>query len=434
MVQEEKVIEEDLEITAATAGAAPVELPGKVISIFPALAHRNFQLYFVGQAISLIGFWLQQVGLGFYVFHLTQSPFWVGVVAAMGGLPVLLFTTFAGVFIDKINKQKLLIWTQVIEGTVAFIFALAIFTHSASLPLIVILAFIGGTVTAFDLPARLTFIVEMVGKRDLASAIPINNATFNAARFIGPALAGALIAGVGVGWTFVLNGLSFIAGIWAISKMRPVFSSEPEASVHPFESLKAGVKYAFNHPTIFYLMFLATGSALFIWPYQPLMPVVAEKVFHSGASGLGSLLSAAGAGSLTGAFTTSALSRRKNKAPLVIAGILISSFALILFALNKNFLLAHLLLYIMGFGILIQVSTVNTLVQLASPDQMRGRIMAVYLTMFVGIMPVGAFLAGLIADRTSAQFAEGIGGALMLALGFFYYFKGVFKNLTVETK
>ncbi len=431
MAQDEKLIEEDLGITAATAGAAPVQLPGKVISIFPALAHRNFQLYFVGQAISLIGFWLQQVGLGFYVFQITHSPFWVGVVAAVGGLPVLLFTTFAGVFIDKVNKQKLLIWTQVVDACVAFIFGIAVFTHTATLPLVIVLAFLSGMVTVFDLPARLTFIVEMVGKKDLASAIPINNGVFNSARFIGPAIAGALIAGVGVGWTFILNGISFVAGIWAISKMRPVFSYEPEKDVHPFESLKIGIKYSFSHPKIFYLMILATSAAIFIWPYQPLMPVISGKIFHSGAQGLGSLLSAAGAGSLTGAFVTSALSRRKNKIPQVMAGLLISSTTMILFAQNTNFLVAHILLYIIGFGVLIQVSTINTLVQLASPDQMRGRVMAVYLTMFVGMMPVGAFLSGFIADKTSALFTLGLGGVAMLLIGVTFYASGVFKNLAV---
>ncbi|MDO8487607.1 MAG: MFS transporter [Candidatus Curtissbacteria bacterium] len=430
-MEKEDVIEKDLEITAATGGAAPVQLPGKVISVFPALAHRNFQLYFAGQAISLIGFWLQQVGLGFYVFHLTNSPFWVGVVASVGGLPVLLFTTFAGVYIDKVDKQKLLIWTQVVEAAIAFIFGIAVFTHTATLPLIIVLAFAGGTVTALDLPARLTFIVEMVGKKDLASAIPINNGVFNSARFIGPAIAGALIATVGVGWTFILNGLSFIAGIWAISKMRPVFSHEPEKNVHPFESLKIGIKYSFTHPQIFYLMILAASAAIFIWPYQPLMPVISGEVFQSGAAGLGSLLSAAGAGSLTGAFVTSALSRRKNKVPQIMAGLLISSVTMILFSLNTNFLVAHILLYIIGFGVLIQVSTINTLVQLASPDQMRGRVMSVYLTMFVGMMPVGAFLSGFIADRTSALFTIGLGGSAMLLIGTAFYFKGVFKNLAL---
>jgi predicted MFS family arabinose efflux permease len=215
--------------------------------------------------------------------------------------------------------------------------------------------------------------------------------------------------------------------------MRPVFSHEPERDVHPFESLKIGLKYSFTHPQIFYLMILATSAAIFIWPYQPLMPVISGKVFHSGAQGLGTLLSAAGAGSLTGAFVTSALSRRKNKVPQIVAGLLISSAAMILFSLNTNFLLAHILLYIIGFGVLIQVSTINTLVQLASPDQMRGRVMAVYLTMFVGMMPVGAFLSGLVADKTSALFTVGLGGMAMLLVGTAFYLKGVFRNLVVES-
>ena len=430
MAEDERLIEEDLEITAATAGQAPIQLPGRVISVFPALAHRNFQLYFAGQAISLVGFWLQQVGLGFFVFQLTHSPFWVGVVAAVGGLPILIFTTFAGVFIDKLHKQKLLVITQVVDAMVAFTFGLSIFGHFASLPLILFLAFISGTTGSIDLPARLTFIVEMVGKRDLASAIPMNNGVFNGARFVGPALAGALIASFGVGWTFILNGLSYIAGIWAIIAIRPVYSFEPQKeNKHPLESLKEGLKFSFTHPQIFYFMVLASITAIFIWPYQTLMPVIAENIFAGGAKGLGSLLSAAGAGSLVGAVVTSALSRWKNKSNLVLAGLLISSLSLILFSQNKNFTIAHVLLFVAGFGVLIQVSTLNTLVQLASPDNMRGRIMAVYLTMFVGMMPLGSFLAGTIAQKTSALFTIGIGAVLVLVVGGFLYLRGVFSTL-----
>ena len=365
MAKKDILIEEDLEITAATAGAAPVQFPDKISSIFPALVHRNFQLYFLGQAISLIGFWLHQVAMGWLVFQLTNSAFWVGAVAAIGGLPFLIFTTFAGVFIDKINKKKLLIWTQILEAIVALILGLLVFLSIATLPLVLFLVFINGIVAAIDLPTRLTFIVEMVGKKDLASAIPINTGLFNAARFIGPALAGVIIASYGVAWPFVLNGLSFLAGIWAIINIKPIYISKAEVDIRPFESLKMGIKYSFTHPKILYFMILASVTAVFLWPYQTLMPLVAEKVFSSGAQGYGSLLSAAGAGSLVGAIFTSAQAYKKNKGQLVFIGIIISCTGLLLFSLNSNLTIAHILLFIAGFGMLTQASTLNTLVQLA---------------------------------------------------------------------
>ncbi|MBI2327180.1 MFS transporter [Candidatus Curtissbacteria bacterium] len=429
MEKENQLIEEDIEI-ALTSGTAPVQLPGKIISIFPALAHRNFQLYVFGQAISLIGFWLQQVAIGWLVFLLTNSVFWVGAAAAVGGLPFLFFTTFVGVFVDKVDKRKLLIWTQVAEAVVAITLGVLVLFEKANLELVLLLFFISGTIAAIDLPARLTFIVEMVGKRDLASAIPINNGLFNAARFIGPAIAGALIVSFGVGWPFILNGLSFIAGIWAIIKIRPIYSFSPDHANSPMDSLKEGIKYAFTHPKILYFIILGFVSAVFVWPYQTLMPPVAEKVFSSGPSGLGSLLAATGAGSLMGAVFVSANSRKENKISFVMVGILISTISLILFSVNRNFALAHVLLFFSGFGMLTQVSTVNTLVQLASPDQMRARIMAVYLTMFIGMMPLGNALAGTVAHYTSALFSIGLGAAVSLLVGATFYFKGIFTNLS----
>lgn len=430
-------LEKLLEISTATGAAAPIQLPPRVLTIFPAFAHRNFQLYVVGQAISLVGFWLHQVAMGWLVFQLTGSAFWVGTVAAVGGLPFLVFTTFAGVFIDKLNKQRLLVWTQIVQATIAIVLGLLVLTSQVDLTIVIILTFINGAVSAIDLPTRQTFIIEMVGKRDLASAIPINSGLFNAARFIGPAAAGIIITSFGVAWPFILNGLSFLAGIWAILNIRPIYSFKADVDVHPLESLKSGLKFAFGHPKILYFIILAFFSAILIWPSQTLMPLVAERIFSSGANGYGSLLSAAGAGSLAGAVFTSAMSRRQNKIRLVFLGLLISTICMVLFSLNRNFLFAHLLLAFAGFGTLMKVSTLNTLVQLYSPDTMRARVMAVYLTMFVGMMPVGNQLAGIIAQNTSVMFTIGLGAVAMLIVGIVLYLRGVFTNLSknsIETR
>ena len=428
MDEKEKIIE-DLEITAATAGAAPVQLPGRVISIFPALAHRNFQLYFAGQALSLIGFWLHQVGIGYYVFQMTHSPFWVGATIAVFGLPFLLFTTIAGVLADRVDKKKLLISTQILDAVLAVLLGLAVINGVASLNVVLILTFLSGVAGAFNLPTRLAFIIEMVGGRDLASAVPINNGLFNAARFVGPALAGFLIATIGVGYTFIFNGLSYLQAIAAIFAIKPIKFRQRKDRSHPLVSLKLGVVYSFKHPQISCLILIAALTAVFIWPYATLMPVIAEKIFKVGPQGLGSLLSAAGAGSLVGAVFTSAMSKFKTKGYLVLFGIIVSSVNLILFALNDNFLIAHVLLFVAGFGLLTQVATVNTLIQIASPQHMRARIMGVYLTMFIGIIPFGNLLSGILAEKTSSLFTIGLGATVVLTCGILLYVRGVFSSL-----
>lgn len=423
--------EENLEL-ASLAGAAPVKLPKKLGSLFPALTHRNFQLYTFGQIISLVGFWLQQVGIGYFVFQLTHSEFWVGAAAAIMGLPFLLFTNFAGVYIDRLDKKKILLFTQATEAVVDIILGILIITNHATLPIVLVAIFIVGIINAIDLPTRLTFLIEMVGKRDLGSAVPINNGLFNAARFVGPAAAGLLIAATSVGWTFILNGISFIAGIWAVLQIKSIYKYDVEIDVHPFQSLKDGIKFSFTHPKIFYFILLAFFTAIFIWPFQTLMPPIAEKTFHSGAGGLGTLLSAAGFGSLTGAIFTSANSRKNDKIIFIMVGGLISSLALILFSLNRNFILAHVLLYFVGFGTLTMVSTLNTLVQLNSPDHMRARINAVYISMFVGMMPLGNALAGIIAEHITAMTTLRISAIIFLAIAALLYSKGIFTNLKPE--
>lgn len=431
MAKEDLIVEENLELAVLT-GSAPIQLPKKVLSLFPALAHRNFQLYTFGQIISLLGFWLQQVGIGYLVFQLTHSAFWVGTAAAIGGLPFLIFTIFAGVFIDRVNKQKLLIATQAAEAVVDITLGFLILTSRANLPIVIIAIFIVGAINAIDLPARLTFLIEMVGKHDLASAVPINNGLFNAARFVGPALAGILIATTSVGWTFILNGISFIAGIWAILMVKPIYKHKMQMDTRPWQSLKDGLQYSFTHKKIIYFILIAFLTAIFIWPFQTLMPVISEKTFHAGAQGLGSLLSAAGLGSLAGAVFTSANSKREDKIPFIVAGIVISSLALIAFSINRNFTLAHLFLFLSGFGTLMMVSTLNTLIQLASPDHMRARIIAVYVTMFVGMMPLGNAMAGTIAQHTSAMFTLGLSGSLMLLMGLALYLRGIFTKLSAS--
>jgi MFS family permease len=421
MKDKSKLVTENFEITALTGGLPPLRIPRRMASIFPALEHRNFQLYFFGQSISLIGFWLQVVAMGWVSFQLTDSPFYVGLVATASGLPFLLFAAFAGVFIDKTNKQKLIVYTQVGEAFIAALLGFLVLTGQINILILLTLSFINGIIGAVDLPARQAFVVEMVGKKDLTSASSINVGVFNAARFVGPALAGLLIASFGPGWSFILNSISFIPAISAIVAIRAVYHPETSPDSHPWLSFKEGLNYSFRDRRLSYFMLLGAAAAIFIWPAQTLMPVVAERIFGVGASGLGTLLASMGLGSLVGAIYVSAQNKKENKKQFIFLGLFICSLSLFLFALNRSFVLSHLLLFMAGFGLITYISTVNALVQLLAPDQMRGRVIAVYLTMFVGMMPVGDFLSGYIAQRTSAVFAIGLGAALILALTSFLY-------------
>jgi MFS family permease len=425
-MQNQEELEKDLEITAFTSGTAPLAVPGRVLNLFPALGHRNYQLYVAGQSISSTGFWLQAVGIGWLVFQITGSPFWVGVAAAASGIPFLLFSIFAGVFIDRADKRVLLLWTQSIEAAVAFILSVMIFTDNVFLPAILTLAFISGTAGSIDLPARFAFVVDMVGKKDLASANSLNIGVFNATRFIGPALAGVLIAGFGVGWAFLLNAISFIPAIVALTLIKPVFSTSSQTDKHPIDSLKEGLSFSFKNKHLLALMLMSGITAFFIWPYQTLMPAVAEKVFAAGASGLGSLLASAGAGSLAGSLFVSIQVNRRSISNLIFIGVLFASLSLISFALARNFLVGHFLLFLAGFGAISIASSINTSVQLLSPDQMRGRVMAVYMTMFVGMMTLGNTFAGFFAEKTSTLFAIGFGGAAVLLAGSILYFRKAF--------
>ncbi len=390
-------------------------------TVFPALTVRNYQLYFTGQSISLIGFWLQQVALGWLMFQLTQSAFWVGLVATASGLPFLLFSTFAGVFIDRSSKKKILIWTQIFEALIALILAVMVMTNTITPEIVLVLAFLTGISGSLDLPARFSFIIEMVGKGYLGSAVSINVAVFNGARFVGPALAGILIASFGVGWAFLLNAISYLPGILAVLAIKPVETPEKTIDLHPWESYKEGLRYAFTHAQLRVLMLLASTMAIFIWPYTTLMTIIAEVTFKSGPSGLGSLLAATGLGSLFGAILTSAILDKVSRVKMVFGGLFLGTTSLLLFALTTNFIFAHILLFLAGFGIIAIASSQNTLMQQLSPPQMRGRINSVYLTAFVGMMPVGNALGGYLADKISAQFSIGLGAIATFLLGLYLY-------------
>ena len=268
---------------------------------FGALAHRNFRLFFLGQGVSLIGTWMQNIAQGWLVLELTNSPFYVGLVAAVGSLGVLLLTLYAGVVVDRTNKHRLVILTQSLSMLPAFALALLVWSRTVAVWHVAALAAFLGVVNAFDIPARQAFIVDLVGKDDLINAIALNSSAFNAARVIGPAVAGVLIGALGVGACFFLNGLSYLAVIAGLLAMRlPSYTARPRSG-SAWAGLSEALAFIRGERTVFALVVLMALFSIFGFPYFVIMPVFARDVLHRGAAGYGLMMTAVGIGALVGA-------------------------------------------------------------------------------------------------------------------------------------
>jgi len=385
----------------------------KISYLFPALENKNYKIYSLTQLVSLIGTWIQIVAEGWLVFQLTNSPFWVGVVAALGFLPVLLFGLFAGTIVDRFPKRALFLFTQISAMTLALILGILTLTGLINLPAIAVLAFLLGIVSALDSPLRFALVGEMVEKPHLASAIALGGSIFNAARVIGPAVAGLLIAATGVGWAFIINGFSFFLPIFSVFFIRfPKYKKIEHP--HPFESIKIGIRYAFTHPIIKLLLIYVGLVAIFGWSYVTIMPVIAEEVFHQDSAALGMLYSASGLGSILGASLISTLMKKFDFKNIVFSGSLIFVLFIFLFTLTSNYTLALILLFFSGLGIAIQNIVLTTAVQHEVEGHLRGRVMSIYLIMFVGLAPLGSFQIGFLAEHLNSMTAIRIGAVIIL--------------------
>jgi MFS family permease len=393
------IIDESPEVTL---GESPYL--NKFFSIFPALSSRNYLLYSFGQLISLIGTWLQIVAQGWLVFQLTNSAFWLGVVSALAFLPALLFSLFGGVIVDRFPKKHLLIFTQVSSMILAFILGILTLTHLITVWEIGLLAFLLGMVGALDSPARQSFTTEMVGKERLASAIALNSAFFNSARVLGPAVAGFLIVLVGTGGAFILNGFSYIAVIIALLLMNvPLVVHRHD--LKPLAAIKEGISFAYSNITIRMLMVLTAVLAIFGWSYTTIFPIIAEDRYHLGAAGLGYLYAAMGLGALAATIILSAGSKKYAPEKFIFTGSAIFIPAMLLFSLSLNFVLSLFFLFLTGFGLILQIITINSTIQHLVSNEIRGRVMSIYVLMLVGMGPIGNFGIGWLAQRFGVSLA-----------------------------
>lgn len=387
--------------------------------MFRALKHKNYRLFFIGQGISLTGTWMQQMAIGWLIYRLTKSPFMLGFVGFLGNIPTFIFTPFAGVLADRMNRHRMLIITQALEMIQALILAALIMTGRVEVWHILVLTIFLGIAIAFDSPARHAFIVEMVGKKeDLGNAIALNSLVFNAARLIGPSIAGILVALFGEGVCFLFNGLSYIAVIAALLGMHITHRVIVGQDKHIMHGLKEGINYAFRDKLIRSILLLTGLVSIMGMSYVVLMPVFAKDVLHGDANTLGFLMGSTGLGALIGAFFLASREGTKGLNGVVFLTTNIFGIALIAFSFSRVLWLSMITLLFIGFGMMVQMSANNTIIQAVVHDDKRGRVMSLFMVAFMGMVPFGCLIAGALANRFGAPNAIMASGVSCVAGSF----------------
>jgi MFS family permease len=394
-----------------------------------ALRHRNFQLFFAGQLISLIGTWMQNIAQAWLVYRLTGSSLELGAVAFAGQIPVFLVAPFGGTTADRHNRHRVVIATQTASMVLAFILALLTLSHKVQVPQVFVLAVLLGVVNAFDIPARQAFLVDMVGKEDLMNAIALNSSMFNGARIVGPAIAGILVASIGEGWCFFANAVSYIAVIAGLMMMQVNAPRRP-AILSPVRHIIEGFQFARTTRPIRALLLLLGLVSLVGMPYTVLMPLFADRILHGGARGLGILMGATGIGALLGALTLASRTGVTGLGRWVAFSCGGFGAFLVLFAYSRFFWLSTALLVPVGFCMMLEMSSSNTLIQAMVPDELRGRVMALYSMMFMGMAPFGALLGGALADRLGAPLTVAVGAIACIGAAVLFGIR--LPNLRVE--
>jgi MFS family permease len=430
--------------TPATHGPASPQPNGRRRpSTFRALSHRNFRLWFMGQGVSLVGTWMQTMAQQVLVYRLTGSAAALGIVSAIGLIPVIPLGLWGGSLADRAPKRTVILIAQTAMMIQAFILAFLTATGTVQVWHVYVMALLLAAAQAIDLPARQAFVVDMVdGKEDLTNAIALNSTIFQAARMLGPALAGAVVATLGEGPAFFLNGLTFLAVIGSLLLMRNLPPRRTAAKSAPVtRHMAEGVRYVLNNRLILVLTSLVAVSAFLSMPYSTLMPAIADRVLKTTsqpvvaalcenpgapfrcqapeALPLGMLLTAIGVGAVTGALLVASLPNDARRGPLLTAGNLLFPAGLLLFSLSRSFLVSLLLLVLIGIAFVAQNALANTLIQLNIPDELRGRVMSLYTLTFQVSMRAGGLQAGLVADSLGPAMSVGIGAVVSLAYGLF---------------
>jgi len=385
--------------------------------------HRNFRLFWTGQTVSLIGTWMQSVGVGWLALELTNSAFMVGVVSAAGSFPVLLLSLYGGVVADRRSKLRIVIVCQallLVEAAALWWFT---WTGLINVGWLLALTTIGGVISAFEIPARQAMIVELVSREDLVDAIALNSGGFNLARIVGPSIAAIILGKYGLAWCFGINALSYFAVLGSLARVRLPAWTPVQHLVSPAEQLKQGLRYIRSSRAVSGLMGVIAVYSIFGFQYLTMMPVVARDVLHTGASGYGLLLTFVGIGALTGALSLAGLGGRIRRGRLFNATAYAFAGLTILFSLMRTVHIAAFVLLFLGLTMLINGALANGILQSVVPDELRGRVMATYVFVYVGFTPIGSFIAGAMARFVGVQWAIFTGGVVMLAYSLWAFWK-----------
>jgi MFS family permease len=384
---------------------------------FRALRHRNFRLYLAGQAVSLVGTWLQSVAQSWLVYRLTDSPLLLGLAGFAGQAPVFFLAVVGGTLADRVDKRRLLVGTQAASAACAAALAVLTLSGRVTIVQVFVIAAALGAVNAFDIPTRQAFVAEMVGRDDLPNAIALNSSAVNAARIAGPALAGILVGLVGEGWCFAINAASFGTVILALLTMRLGPRTARRQGGSAASEIREAAAFALAHSPIRDLLLLLGVVSLVGMPYAVLMPVFADRVLGGGAGTMGVLLGAAGVGALAAALALAVRASPRGLGRWVAGSAVGFGVALVAFSLARSLAPACLALLVAGFCLMTQMAASNTLLQVLTPDRLRGRIMAFYSMMFMGMAPFGALGAGAAAARLGAPLTIAVGGLVSIAGG-----------------
>lgn len=397
------------EAVPGAPGTTAIELP----RIVRALRHKDFRLFWIGNFLSNIGTWMQNVAQGWLVLKLTNSAFWLGLVGFASSIPILVFALIGGVIADHVNNRKLLIATQSTMMVSAFCMAALAFARVITPLEIVLLALVTGIAMSLNTPSYQAMVPQLVPREDLTNSIALNSAQFNMSRVLGPTLGGLAMARVGESGNFFLNGLSFLAVIFVLTRIRyPRRGSPPEG--HFLHKLRQGFAYVFSHQVMAPLVVVTGIASLLTIPYLVFVPYFARDVLHSDETGLGVLMACSGVGAFFGAVTIAYLTRIRRRGTFVLRAGMGLFLSVILFSFSRSFLLSGLLLAAAGYSMIMMVATVNSLLQHLAEESMRGRVMSIYSTAFLGLPPIGSLIAGLLARRITP--AHAIAGMSALAL------------------
>jgi MFS family permease len=392
------------------------------------LGHRNFRLFFFGQVVSVTGTWMESVAQSWLVYRLTGSSVLLGTITFASQIPVLLFSPLGGHAADRFSRRNIVVITQAASMVIALVLAWLTLGGHVRIWELIALAAVLGVVNAFDVPARQSFLVEMVGREDMINAIALNSTMFNLARMAGPAVAGILVARIGEGWCFFANGISYIAVIWGLLRMRLEPFTPPKRVGSAMANIREGFRYASRTLPIRALLLQLGCMSLFGYPVTVLMPVFAGQIFGKGSQAYGVLVGSIGLGACSGALLLASRTNVQGLSRWLAAAGTGFAVSLALFSVCRVFPVSCGLLFVGGFCMMVQVGSSNTLIQSMAPEEYRGRVMSLYSMTLIGMSPIGAMAAGFEAERLGAPVTLAIGaGACLVSMGVFVAGMGRFR-------